>query len=299
MEGWSKMENGNLNPDTGEVTPAQEGGPAMAALVAKIIRATLKTGKIEKKGKNAFQNYSYITIEDLVAEVRRPLLEEGVFFYRSGCIIRSYELRASDDGKKVGTYVTLDLEFTLTDGNARLVLPATAEARDTGDKALQKAETSALKYTLMQNFLLQTNEDDLDQGFNADIPPPAQPQARQSSSAPKPVAGGKPAAAPSPAAATPPARAAAPAGAAQRPAAAPAQAQPAPKPPEPAPTQGGAVSGATGAISEVQMKKLRDKMAEKKQSETAVLRWAKVAKLEEMTEVQYKALCAMWRVENP
>ena len=133
-----------------------------AALVQKIIRASLKMGFIDKRGTNKFQNYSYIRMEDLVAEVRRPLLEEGVIFYRSGCETESYELREATG--KVGTYVRMRLMFTLTDGTAHIDLPAVGEARDTGDKAMQKCETSALKYALFQNFLLQTNEDDIDAG---------------------------------------------------------------------------------------------------------------------------------------
>ncbi len=162
------MNESGLDTSTGVIAATQEHGPALAALVAKVVAAARDMKHLEKSGQNRFQNYKYIAVEDLISEVRGPLLRQGVLFYRRACVIRSYDIRQATDensGKiKTGTFVTLDLEFILTDGLAELSLQATSEARDSGDKALQKAETSALKYTLFQNFLLQGNEDDLDEG---------------------------------------------------------------------------------------------------------------------------------------
>lgn len=287
------MQNG-VNPETGEVIApvTLECGPAMEALVAKVVAACKDMEHIEKTGFNNFHKYKYLTVEDTVTVVRRALLNHGIFMYRSSCMMRSHEMRAGEPDERgkipIGTYVTLDLEFTLTDGSARIVLPATAEARDTSDKATQKAETSALKYALFQNFLLQGNEDDLDTGEgNPDNYPQQQTRtvSRPAATPPRPVP-------PSTASGTPPPKPP------QTPAQAPRAAQAAPTTPPPAPTQRGAASGgSTGLVTAAQVAKLRDYMTSKKQSETAVLRYLKVEKLENATDMQYKALCSMWRFE--
>ncbi len=356
------MQNGNgVNPETGEVAaPTLECGPAMAALVEKIVAACKDMEHIEKTGYNNFHKYKYLTVEDTVTVVRRALLNQGVFMYRSACMMRSYEMRTSEDGSKVGTYVTLDLEFTLTDGSARIVLPATAEARDTSDKATQKAETSALKYALFQNFLLQGNEDDLDTGEgNPDNAPQQQirgrtvrengpPSGTVQRKAPEGAAGRvqetKPQAGSSPAPLAPKSTASGTAQvkpaqtqqnhvhawvdsgvaeaphckfcgifkpdwkAPQAPVQTPAQPQAAPSAPAPPPTQEKAVSGASGAIvSAGDLKKLRDWMETKKQSEKAVISYlnnttrkaaAKLARLEEMTSEEYKLLAGTMRMPS-
>ena len=318
------MQNG-VNPETGEVAaPTLECGPAMAALVEKIVAACKDMEHIEKTGYNNFHKYKYLTVEDTVTVVRRALLNQGVFMYRSACMMRSYEMRASEDGSKVGTYVTLDLEFTLTDGSARIVLPATAEARDTSDKATQKAETSALKYALFQNFLLQGNEDDLDTGEgNPDNAPQTQTRTvSRPQQQPKPATATKPVSTASGTAAC--THAWVHSGVAveaprckhcgiakpdwKAPVQAPAQPQAAPSAPAPPPTQPTPVSGASGAIvSAGDLKKLRDWMETKKQSEKAVISYlnnttrkaaTKLARLEEMTSEEYKLLAGTMRMPS-
>lgn len=191
------MNPNGVNPETGEMADPLATGPALAALVGKVLRACQSMKKIEKAGENTFQRYKYIRLEDVIGEVRRCLLEQGVYFYRSQATVNQYEMREGGD-KRIGTFVRMDVEYTLTDGLAELRLPAVAEARGVDDKSLQKAQSSALKYALFQNFLLQ-HEEDIDEGSGqVDTGPPKQATTTVKAAAPRTVAGMKPAEKPAP-----------------------------------------------------------------------------------------------------
>ena len=55
--------------------------------------------------------------------------------------------------------VTLDYEFIDGDSDEILSVPSYGEGRDGGDKAPYKALTGALKYALIQTFLIATGDD--------------------------------------------------------------------------------------------------------------------------------------------
>jgi hypothetical protein len=55
--------------------------------------------------------------------------------------------------------VTLDYQFIDGDSDEILSVPSYGEGRDSGDKAPYKALTGALKYALIQTFLIATGDD--------------------------------------------------------------------------------------------------------------------------------------------
>ncbi len=62
--------------------------------------------------------------------------------------------------------VTLDYEFIDGDSDEVLSVPSYGEGRDRGDKAPYKALTGALKYALIQTFLIATGDDPEQEGLD-------------------------------------------------------------------------------------------------------------------------------------
>jgi hypothetical protein len=132
-----------------------------STLVMKLAKVMAETRWVEKKGRNAFFNYDYARETDILDAVRTKLAENGIFVFTS---IESMETK--ETGKRTRDGSPLHLVFVRTkhtfwDGESG----DTAEVfgsgcgEDSGDKAIYKAITGAMKYFVSKNFLISTGDD--------------------------------------------------------------------------------------------------------------------------------------------
>jgi hypothetical protein len=108
---------------------------------------------VEKNGENNYHNYKYATESDILDEVRPRLAEKGVFPFSS---IEKFDREKK--GKNVTTIVGLLVTF-MDESGASFTVRYFGEGQDNQDKSFYKAYTGALKYTIMKNFLISTDDD--------------------------------------------------------------------------------------------------------------------------------------------
>lgn len=132
-----------------------------ATLIKKLAEACNAVGGVEKKGRNQAQNYDYVKAADVAKAIRHELFSRGVviipfehapefaalFTTKSGGTMRECKLRV--------TYHIMDAE---TGGS--MSFDAYGIAMDSGDKAIYKAKTGALKYFLRGLGLIPDEADD-------------------------------------------------------------------------------------------------------------------------------------------
>lgn len=130
----------------------------LATLYSKVARVMGAVGMIEKNGFNNFHNYEYATAED-IKEALRPLCAKENLWISSE--IADYTKNVVGSSK--GSYVEIELvmNFTLRCGDtgAMTSLRYDGYALDKGDKHIYKAYTGAMKYFLINNFMLSTGDD--------------------------------------------------------------------------------------------------------------------------------------------
>ena len=125
-----------------------------------------RIGYIQKRGFNERNNYSYVTAADLAGAVGDILAELGVV------IIPSLESIAYESGRGNGAelarsaQVVMAYTFTDVDTGEAITTKVAGQGLDAGDKARYKAMTGALKYALLQSFLLATGDDPEDERIN-------------------------------------------------------------------------------------------------------------------------------------
>lgn len=138
-----------------------------AKLFLKMTRVMGRLDRIEKRGKNQFFNYEFVTSDDVLDAVRKAMSAEGLALYVSMLGTSVVETGGLDkQGKPKVKHVT-DFEFTFADSETGETLPCIwrGEALDNEDKALSKCATSAEKYFLLKTFLIGTgDEPDPDEG---------------------------------------------------------------------------------------------------------------------------------------
>ncbi len=124
----------------------------------KLAEVRRRIGYIQKRGHNERSNYSYVTAADIAGSVGDILAELGVVVIPRLEDI-SYESAA---GRGEGTRmarVVMAYTFADVDSGEEIIAKVAGQGLDPGDKAPYKAMTGALKYALLQSFLLATGDD--------------------------------------------------------------------------------------------------------------------------------------------
>ena len=133
---------------------------APKSLVGKLAEAFDAVGGVEKKGHNSAQNYDHVRATDVTKAVRHELFKRGVIMTAD---VEKTEW--SDFQTNKGSRMTvcrLTVLYTLHDSDSaeKITFHGLGEAFDTGDKAVYKAHTGALKYALRTLGLIPDEKDD-------------------------------------------------------------------------------------------------------------------------------------------
>lgn len=109
---------------------------------------------IKKTGYNSFHKYSYAKEGDYLEAVRPALQKQGLVCYPSKQTIGYHPTNPE--------LVLVEMEYTFVNTESpeeKVVVPASGQGADKGDKAVYKAITGAKKYLLSTLFLIETGDD--------------------------------------------------------------------------------------------------------------------------------------------
>jgi ERF superfamily len=126
-----------------------------------------RLGYIRKRGHNELHDYSYVTAADLAGAVGDILAELGVLVVPR---LESISHEPARSGRPDGVHLThlvMNYSFVDVDTAEDITVKVAGEGADAGDKAPYKAMTGALKYALLQSFLLATGDDPENERINA------------------------------------------------------------------------------------------------------------------------------------
>jgi hypothetical protein len=132
----------------------------------KLAQVRREVSYIRKRGRNDAQDYSYAMAADIAGAIGDRLAALNVILGRRNLSIKRSE-RQHGQGAETVVEVTLDYQFIDGDSDEVLSVPSYGEGRDIGDKAPYKALTGALKYALIQTFLIATGDDPEEEGPEA------------------------------------------------------------------------------------------------------------------------------------
>jgi hypothetical protein len=114
---------------------------------------------ILKTGKNTQQNYGYAEEREVVVHIRKAFTDNNLAFDAKSTGVKEAHDIATRSGSMKCYLVELEITLIDTETGYSESGPWHGLAADSGDKALQKAYTSGIKYYLMKNFLLPTGDD--------------------------------------------------------------------------------------------------------------------------------------------
>jgi hypothetical protein len=139
---------------------------AQLNLRQKLAEVRRRIGYIQKRGFNERNNYSYVTAADLAGAVGDILAELGVVIIPRLDSITYEPNPAGRTEVARSAQVVMAYTFTDVDSGEEITTKVAGQGLDSGDKAPYKAMTGALKYALLQSFLLATGDDPEEERVN-------------------------------------------------------------------------------------------------------------------------------------
>ena len=141
-----------------------------------------KVTHIGKNKTNQQQSFKYRGIDDVMNELHGLFAENSVVILPSVKDIKQDERTNSKGTLLFYTKLTVQYDFTASDGSSVSTV-AIGEAMDSGDKSTNKAMSVALKYIILQMFLIPTEDMKDPDGDAHSVKPKEEPVTKQTEKA--------------------------------------------------------------------------------------------------------------------
>ena len=128
--------------------------PLIYAKMAAILR---ETKAITKSERNQQQGFRFRGIDNVMNELHELFAKNEVFILQEVQGFTTENRPTKSGGTNTFTRATVKFRYTTTDGSSVETVNV-GEAMDSGDKGMNKAMSIALKYSLLQMFLIPTEE---------------------------------------------------------------------------------------------------------------------------------------------
>lgn len=129
----------------------------MAGLAKKLAEVMAEVGYVQKDATNDFHRYRYASAEAVLRKVNAALSSRGVAVSSQADLLRYEQVPGSKGG--VSNFAVVKLTLGLTDGEETIRIDGLGSGMDSGDKAVMKANTAALKYAVANAFLISWGDD--------------------------------------------------------------------------------------------------------------------------------------------
>ena len=131
----------------------------MKAIATKLVNVMNECGYIQKQGKNEFHKYKYAMAADVLEKVNAALVKNKIASYAVPEIINFIDI--TNQKGNVEHLATVKMTLTIIDSESgeSLQIIGLGSGQDSGDKAIMKAQTAALKYAWMLTLNISTGDD--------------------------------------------------------------------------------------------------------------------------------------------
>ena len=131
----------------------------MKEILKKLHKIQTEVEKMEKDGKNTFQNYNYLSETQVTIKIKKLLDDNKVIFVHSSKITSVLTFQNAKGATNFLTNILVKYSFYDIESGEKLRGEVCGQGTDSGDKGVYKAITGAIKYIFMKNFMIPTGDD--------------------------------------------------------------------------------------------------------------------------------------------
>ena len=131
----------------------------MQKLAKKFVEVMRECSHVVKTGTNDFHRYKYATANDVLEKVNASLTRHGIASVVTPALLSVQEVTTAKGNTE--RLATVEVTVTLIDSESgeSFAIKGLGSGQDSGDKALAKAQTMALKYCYMASLAIATGDD--------------------------------------------------------------------------------------------------------------------------------------------
>ena len=129
------------------------------ALYEKLSLAMKSCSYIEKTGENTFHGYSYVTSSDVLERVNDALTSVGLITAATPTLLDLREVQTAKGNIDKHATISVTISIIDVETGESVQISGIGSGQDSGDKAIMKAETAAIKYAYMLSFCIATGDD--------------------------------------------------------------------------------------------------------------------------------------------
>lgn len=137
----------------------QKGVLIMQKLASKFINVMQECSHIAKSGTNSYHGYKYATSSDVMQKVNSAFTKFGIASFVSPSLISLQDVTTIKGNVEHLATVEVEIKLVDKDSGEETTLKGLGNGQDSGDKAVAKALTSAMKYAYMMSLAISTGDD--------------------------------------------------------------------------------------------------------------------------------------------
>lgn len=129
------------------------------SLTTKLAQIMKECSHVMKNGKNDFHGYKYATCADVLDMVNTSLSSHNICSLVTPELLCMDEVVTAKGGKE--HLATVKMDISLIDGETgeSVTITGIGSGQDSGDKAVMKAQTAAIKYAYILSFAISMDDD--------------------------------------------------------------------------------------------------------------------------------------------
>ena len=131
----------------------------MQKLAKKFIEVMKEGSYVEKHGTNDYHGYQYATSADVLAKVNASLVKHGIASVAVPELLDMVDVTTAKGNTEKLATVQMQITLIDTESGETFAIVGIGSGQDSGDKAVMKAETAAIKYAYMLSLAISTGDD--------------------------------------------------------------------------------------------------------------------------------------------
>jgi len=135
------------------------GGTIMQKIAKKLVQVMQECSYIQKTGTNDFHHYRYATSADVLEKINTALVKQKLCSVVLPEILQQADVTTAKGNIEHMATVKIDIMLIDAESGESVSFSGIGTGQDSGDKAVMKAQTAAIKYAYLLSMAISTGDD--------------------------------------------------------------------------------------------------------------------------------------------
>mgnify|MGYP000003781389 FL=1 len=131
----------------------------MKLIAAKMIEVMKECSHVLKNGTNNFHAYKYATCADVLEKVNASFVKHGISTMAIPELLSMEKVTTTKGNTENLASVKITIMLIDSESGETMSIVGLGSGQDSGDKAIMKAQTAAIKYAYLLSFAISTGDD--------------------------------------------------------------------------------------------------------------------------------------------